>query len=81
MVKINVEKIKELQKKTKNIRNICILAHVDHGKTTLADSLIASNGKDFVLKKTSSYKSSIFFHRNNITTTCWSIEVHGFSNR
>ncbi|XP_044000241.1 elongation factor-like GTPase 1 isoform X2 [Gambusia affinis] len=44
MVVTGLDKIKTLQRNPANIRNLCILAHVDHGKTTLADCLVANNG-------------------------------------
>ncbi|OOF93099.1 hypothetical protein ASPCADRAFT_209716 [Aspergillus carbonarius ITEM 5010] len=41
---VNVDDLVRLQRQPDDIRNICILAHVDHGKTSLTDSLIATNG-------------------------------------
>ncbi|KAH8801700.1 P-loop containing nucleoside triphosphate hydrolase protein [Xylogone sp. PMI_703] len=41
---VNPETLVALQRNQEDIRNICILAHVDHGKTSLTDALIATNG-------------------------------------
>ena len=38
------KKILNLLPQTKKLRNVSIVAHVDHGKTTIADCLISSNG-------------------------------------
>ncbi|KAJ5067332.1 eukaryotic translation elongation factor 2 [Anaeramoeba ignava] len=44
MVKFTIEQIRAMMDKKKNIRNMSVIAHVDHGKSTLTDSLISKAG-------------------------------------
>ena len=44
MPKFTIEQIREIMGVADNIRNMAVIAHVDHGKSTLTDSLIARAG-------------------------------------
>jgi elongation factor 2 len=44
MVKFTVEQVRRIMDNQANIRNIAVIAHVDHGKSTLSDSLVAKAG-------------------------------------
>ena len=44
MVNFTVDEIRGLMDHPTNIRNMCVIAHVDHGKSTLTDSLVSKAG-------------------------------------
>jgi elongation factor 2 len=44
MVKFTVEQIRSIMDNQDNIRNMTVIAHVDHGKSTLSDALICKAG-------------------------------------
>jgi len=44
MVNLTVDQIRAIMDKKKNIRNMSVIAHVDHGKSTLTDSLVTKAG-------------------------------------
>ncbi|CAL8131382.1 unnamed protein product [Orchesella dallaii] len=44
MVNFTVDEIRGMMDRKKNIRNMSVIAHVDHGKSTLTDSLVSKAG-------------------------------------
>jgi len=44
MVNFTVDQIRGIMDKKRNIRNMSVIAHVDHGKSTLTDSLVSKAG-------------------------------------
>jgi len=44
MVNFTVDQVRECMDKKRNIRNMSVIAHVDHGKSTLTDSLVSKAG-------------------------------------
>ncbi|CAF0816775.1 unnamed protein product, partial [Adineta ricciae] len=44
MARQRSEAVAEAMSKAHNIRNMCVIAHVDHGKSTLTDALVYKAG-------------------------------------
>lgn len=43
-VNFTVDQLREIMDNKNNIRNMSVIAHVDHGKSTLTDSLVSKAG-------------------------------------
>ena len=62
MTEDTTAKIKELMRKQDHIRNIAIAAHIDHGKTTFSDNLLAGAG--MISEELSGKQRALDFHED-----------------
>ena len=65
MAEDTTKKIWKLMEKQDHIRNIAIAAHIDHGKTTFSDNLLAGAG--MLSEKTAGKQRALDFHEDEAT--------------
>tara|TARA_Y100000310_G_scaffold196876_1_gene196963 strand:+ start:3390 stop:5570 length:2181 start_codon:yes stop_codon:yes gene_type:complete len=78
-----VDRVMQIMQKPTNIRNIAICAHIDHGKTTFSDNLLAGAG--MMSKEDAGKALKLDFHEDEqergITIDTASVSmVHSFEN-
>jgi elongation factor 2 len=83
MVDEKTKKIWRIMEKQENIRNIAIAAHIDHGKTTFSDNLLAGAG--MLSEDTAGKQRFLDFHEDEatrgITIDSASVSmIHKFNN-